>query len=173
MRKGVILGICFSMVLLVVSNDAQAKRGKDDAKENKAIKTDVSSQAPASTRGQQTKPKQIKLDRNHDGKVDRIEIYAAKGIIVESQTDTNGDTKIDEWVFYKKAKPVRAKKDINGDGIADTTSEYDTKGIIVKSETDANGDTKIDEWVYYENGKPVRAEKDTNGDGKPDTWVEY
>ena len=164
MKKIFLLGVCLCMILLnTFSSDAEARR-----RDSQNAEVDESAKSVT-----QTKPKQIQLDRNYDGEVDRIETYTAEGVIIESQTDVNGDTKIDEWVYYENGKPVRVKKDINGDGTADTTSEYDTKGIIVKSETDANGDTKIDEWVYYENGKPVRAEKDTNGDGKSDTWVEY
>jgi hypothetical protein len=121
----------------------------------------------------QVKPKEIKVDRNYDGVVDRIEIYDDKGAIIRVESDTNADGKIDEWVYYEGGAPVKGEKDLNGDGNPDTTLIYDVKGIIIRSEADANGDGKIDEWVYYEAGKPVKAEKDANKDGKPDTWITY
>ena len=119
------------------------------------------------------KPKEIKIDRNYDGLADRTEVYDEKGIIIKSETDTNNDGKMDEWVFYEKGNPVKAEKDTNGDGKANTFLTYDKKGVMVKSEIDTNGDGKTNEWVYYEKGIPVKAEKDTNGDGKPDNWIVY
>lgn len=119
------------------------------------------------------KPKEIKMDRNYDGKVDRIEAYDEKGIIIRSETDTNNNGKMDEWVFYEKGLPVKAEKDTNGDGKANTFLTYDKKGIMTKSETDTDNDGKINEWVHYKKGIPVKAEKDTNGDGKPDNWIVY
>ncbi|MEI8176358.1 MAG: hypothetical protein WCG78_05780 [Candidatus Omnitrophota bacterium] len=131
-------------------------------------------QKPAGTiASQQFKPREVKMDRNHDGKVDHIEIYDEKGVIVKVENDTKGDGKINEWVTYENGIPVKGEKDINGSGKPNMTLFYDAKGQVTKSEADINGDGKVDEWVYYENGKPVRAEKDSKGDGKPDTWVTY
>ena len=117
-------------------------------------------------------PKEIKLDRNHDGVIDRIEVYNEKGIIIRVEADTTNNGKMDEWVTYKKGKPVKAEKDTNRDGKANMFLTYE-KGIVVKSKADTNGDGKINEWVTYKNGKPVKAEKDTSGDGKIDTWIDY
>ncbi len=133
----------------------------------------ASPKTQTTAKASQVKPKEIKMDRNYDGVVDRIEIYDLKGVITRVESDTNGDGKIDEWVYYEEGIPVKGEKDINGDGKPDTTLYYDPKGIIIRAESDTNGDGKIDEWVYYEANKPVKAEKDTNKDGKPDTWVVY
>jgi len=122
---------------------------------------------------EQFRPKQVKMDTNHDGIVDRIESYDDKGVIVSLEIDTTGDGKIDERVFYKNGRPKRAEKDTNGDGIKNAFLTYDNNGKLSKIETDINGDGKIDERVYYKDGKPVKAEKDTNGDGKPDKWMSY
>jgi len=119
------------------------------------------------------KPKEIKMDRNYDGLVDRVEAYDEKGIIIRSETDTNNNGKMDEWVFYEKGIPVKAEKDTNGDGKANTFLTYDRKGVMIKSETDTDNDGKINEWVHYKKGVPVKAEKDTNKDGKPDNWIVY
>ena len=70
------------------------------------------------------KPKEIKMDRNYDGLVDRVEAYDEKGIIIRSETDTNGDGKINEWVHYKKGIPVKAEKDTNKDGKPDNWIVY-------------------------------------------------
>jgi antitoxin component YwqK of YwqJK toxin-antitoxin module len=138
-----------------------------------ALAEQQASQKAGSAKVSQVKPKEIKVDRNYDGLVDRLEIYDAQGVITRAESDINGDGKIDEWVYYEEGAPVKGEKDINGDGEPDTTLAYDLKGIIIRGESDTNGDGKIDEWVYYEAGKPVKAEKDTNKDGKPDTWLTY
>ena len=121
----------------------------------------------------QPRPKEIRMDRNYDGVIDRVEVYDEKGIIIRVEADTTGDGKMNEWIYYKKGNPTKAEKDVNGDGKVDTFLTYDDKGMIIKSETDTNRDGKINEWVSYKNGKPIKAEKDTKGDGKPDTWITY
>ena len=50
---------------------------------------------------EQFRPKQVKIDTNHDGTVDRIESYDDKGVIVSLKIDTTGDGKMDEKIFYK------------------------------------------------------------------------
>jgi len=122
---------------------------------------------------QQVKPKEIKIDRNYDGIIDRTEFYDAKGAVVKVESDINADGKVDEWVYYENGAAIKGEKDINNDGKPDTTLIYDSKGVVIRTEADANGDGKIDEWVHYEAGKPVKAEKDVNKDGKPDTWLTY
>ena len=121
----------------------------------------------------QFKPRQVQSDRNHDGAIDRIEVYDSSGTIIRVEADSTGDGKMNEWVYYSKGKATKGEKDINGDGKADTILTYDRKGKIIKAETDSTGDSKTNEWVYYKDGKPTKAEKDTNGDGKPDTWIKY
>ncbi len=103
----------------------------------------------------QLKAKEIKIDRNYDGVVDRVEVYNKKGVIIRVEADTNGDGKMDEWVFYKDGKATKGEKDANRDGKPDTFLTYDTKGAIVKLEVDSDGDGKIDVLVSYKNGKPI------------------
>jgi len=122
---------------------------------------------------QQIKPREIKMDTNFNGVVNRVEVYDKNKVIIRVEADTSADGKMNEWVYYKNGNPDRAEKDTNGDGKPDTFLTYDDKGKTIKSETDTNGDGKIDEWVYYEKGNITKAEKDTNGDGKPDTWLAY
>ena len=122
---------------------------------------------------QRLRPKEIKMDRNGDGVIDRVEAYDSKGVITRVEADTTGDGKMNEWVYYKKGNATKGERDVNADGKPDTFLTYNEKGTIIKSEADTNGDGKIDEWVRYKDGNPTEAEKDTNGDGKPDTWIDY
>ncbi|MFC1666880.1 hypothetical protein ACFL0P_03315 [Candidatus Omnitrophota bacterium] len=122
---------------------------------------------------EQFKPREIKVDKNYDGVVDKVEVYNEEGIIVRLEVDRTGDGKMNEKVYYKNGDPARAERDIDGDGKTDVFLTYDEEGMILESETDTNGDGKVDEKVFYKNGSPAKAEKDTDGDGEPDTWLTY
>jgi hypothetical protein len=50
--------------------------------------------------------------------------YDVKGVVIRTETDVNGDSKIDEWVFYANGVPVKAEKDTNNDGKVDTWLNY-------------------------------------------------
>lgn len=131
----------------------------------------VSAQQPQAE--QKPKPREISLDTNHDGKVDRLEVYDEKGVITRVEASTNNDGKMNEKVFFENGVRVRAERDADGNGQTDTIVTYDANGKITKIEADTAGKGKMNEWVYYENGAPAKAEKDTNDDGKPDTWIKY
>ncbi len=118
-------------------------------------------------------PREIKIDSNYDGKVDRTEIYDAEGNVIRVEVDSNADGKIDEWLDFDGGVRTSGKRDLDGDGKADVFLIYDKEGNLTRLESDTSGDGKIDEWVFYEDGAPRKAEKDTNGDGKADTWIEY
>jgi len=81
-------------------------------------------QKPAALKTTQVKPREIKIDRNYDGVIDRVEVYNSNGSIIRVEADSNADGKIDEWVYYEANKPVRAEKDTNKDGKPDTWLNY-------------------------------------------------
>lgn len=70
------------------------------------------------------KPRKVQVDSNHDGKIDRIEVYDRSGQILRVEADTTGDGKTDEWIFYEKGDPVKSEKDTNADGKPDVWMEY-------------------------------------------------
>ncbi len=117
--------------------------------------------------------RKVARDLNYDGRVDRVEYYDAKGMLAKTETDTNNNNKLDEWVFYDNGIIARAQKDSNGDGKADRLHSYSPNGVLKKTELDTDNDGEIDEWVYYSNGKPRRVDKDTTGDGIPDASVAF
>ena len=47
-----------------------------------------------------TKPKQVLVDRNGDGKIDGVDIYDDSGKVVKRGYDTNGDNFVDRWERY-------------------------------------------------------------------------
>lgn len=47
-----------------------------------------------------TKPKQVLVDRNGDGKIDGVDIYDDSGKVVKRGYDTKGDGFVDRWETY-------------------------------------------------------------------------
>ncbi len=155
MNKAVVLSLCVLAVGFIGISSALAQEEAREAE------------------GQQFRAREIRMDRNFDGVVDRVEIYDEKGVIIRLEVDTNGDGKMNEWIFYKDGNPTKGERDANGDGKVDTWLRYNKEGMIIKSEADTDGNGKIDEWVIFKDGRPTQAERDTNGDGKADTWIIY
>ena len=169
--------LCLSLFVLCffsnVSFSAE-KRKTPKKKEVKAKATSISAEKqPSDEKKQPLIAREIKLDRNYDGKIDRLEVYDKTGTIVRVEADTTGNGKMNEWIHFKGGIRSKAERDVNGDGKADTFLTYGKKGVIAKLEADTNGDGKVNEWVFYKDGNPIRAERDTNGDGKADTWIQY
>jgi len=47
-----------------------------------------------------TKPKQVLVDSNGDGKIDGVDIYDENGKVVKRGYDDNGDMKVERWETY-------------------------------------------------------------------------
>ncbi|HKC52852.1 MAG TPA: hypothetical protein VKF60_18830 [Myxococcota bacterium] len=112
------------------------------------------------------------LDDDFDGRVDRIRHYDAKGRLVSSDEDLNGDGVMETTSLYEDGKLARRRTDSNGDGQADTWSFYNGDELL-RTEIDRNGDGFRDEITIYEHGKIAREEEDRNGDGRPDVVSSY
>ncbi len=91
------------------------------------------------------------------------------------EIDSNGDHRIDTWVFYGEAgRLTRLEKDQNGDGRADWRDDYAFDPALkherlVRSQTDLDNDDFFETTVYHDHpGNAARIERDRNGDGKID-----
>ena len=47
-----------------------------------------------------TKQKNVMVDRDHDNKIDGVDIYDESGKVVKRGYDSNGDMKVDNWQTY-------------------------------------------------------------------------
>ena len=86
----------------------------------------------------------------------------------ERQTDTNGDCRPDQWVYYEQGVPQRAEQDMDYDGTKDAWVRYGPDRLPAYQEIDTTGDGKVDQWIDLEAGQPVRRRDDRNADGVPD-----
>ncbi|MEJ5273674.1 MAG: hypothetical protein WH035_06045 [Spirochaetota bacterium] len=88
--------------------------------------------------------------------------------------DTNGDGKIDRWIWLYNGFEQRVMMDLNFDGTPDAEYRYiiTNDGSIPQfQQFDTNFDGKYDDFYYFENGKLVRQEIDSNFDGKIDIII--
>ena len=83
------------------------------------------------------------LDLDFDGKVDRVDTFI-DGIVRKSEYDFQFDSKCDITKFYdEKGVLLNLESDLNGDGVADYW-EYYNNGVIERVEKGTNGDGKAD-----------------------------
>ena len=108
----VLLLVCFIKLSLAAWGEEEVRK----------VPRKISREAPME--GERIMPKKAEIDTNADGKVDRIENYGDDGVIASIESDTDGDGKFDEWLYYKNGKLVKAAKDTNGDGKEDTWLTY-------------------------------------------------
>ena len=91
----------------------------------------------------------IEIDRNEDGKIDRLEYYGSAQQLEKIGFSTQNDGKEDGWVFSG------------------------TDGVTGRIELSTRRDGKVNRIEFYENSLVARAEEDTDGDGRTDKWETY
>ena len=113
------------------------------------------------------------VDSNNDGNPDQWYV-AQNGQITEMRVDRNHDGKVDYLVRYNAADgPDYEEYDYNYDGVMDDFL-YHLGGVLVREEVDSNFDGRIDLWVYLHKGIYIeRYERDADNDGKKDKVVDY
>ncbi|MFN3412030.1 MAG: hypothetical protein ACK4YF_07725 [Exilispira sp.] len=100
-----------------------------------------------------------------------VQIFAQ---VVYKEYDTNGDGKIDRWIWLYNGFEQKVILDINFDGLPDAEYRYiitDNASIPLFQQFDTNFDGKYDDFYFFENGKLVRQEIDSNFDGKVDIII--
>jgi hypothetical protein len=75
-----------------------------------------------------------------ENRIDRREFYE-KGVMVRSETDTNGDGRTDQWETFEAGALKTVATDTNADGRADRRLTYGAGGavVLIESEPDASG----------------------------------
>jgi antitoxin component YwqK of YwqJK toxin-antitoxin module len=138
----------------------------------------------------------IRRDLDHDGRVDQVAHYDAKGKLRLLEVDSNGNGIMDRFQHYEGAEMTRVEGDLDDDGHIDITDYYD-KGRRRRQERlgpdgqvrqraifddadrplsvsqDTTTDGRLDTEWQYERGKIVAARRDTDGDGRADIWNAY
>jgi antitoxin component YwqK of YwqJK toxin-antitoxin module len=138
----------------------------------------------------------VRRDFDHDGRVDQVAHYDAKGKLRLLEVDSNGNGIMDRFQHYDGAEMTRVEGDLDDDGHIDIADYYD-KGRRSRQERlgpdgqvrqraifdeadhplsvaqDTTTDGHLDTEWQYERGKIVSARRDTDGDGRADLWNAY
>lgn len=117
-----------------------------------------------------TRVVRVEIDRNRDGRPDRLEFYAAgagapggsvieraeetdfstgrvirretydTGAISRVEEDTDADGRVDKWEFYERGVLSRVELDLTGQGTANQRLIYGRGGTVERVESDPDGD---------------------------------
>lgn len=121
------------------------------------------------------KLKTMTRDSNGDGRIDEW-VFMDGVTAIRGEFDKDFDGKLDRWEYYKDGKInalVKVGTSVRKNGKEDAWAYSDANGQIVRIEISSKQDGKITRREYYENGNLVRAEDDTKGTGRPDKWETY
>jgi hypothetical protein len=96
--------------------------------------------------------------------------YEAPGRIAQVWEKLDGTGQPRTRMLYESGTLARGEFDTNGDGKVDQWLFYDAKGHLIRAEYDQNGDGRPEQWEHFAAGgqEPFKVERDTNGDGTPD-----
>jgi hypothetical protein len=138
----------------------------------------------------------VRRDLDHDGRVDQVAHYDARGKLRLLEVDSNGNGVMDRFQHYEGAEMKRVEGDLDDDGRIDIKDYYD-KGRRQRQERlspdgqvrqraifdeadnplsvsqDTTTDGHLDTEWQYERGEIVTALRDTDGDGRTDIWNAY
>ena len=116
--------------------------------------------APHDARAQQSKQKVV------------LE-YDDQERLARRKTDSNGDGVFDETVYYKNDVADHSESDTNYDSRIDQWVTFDVNGKPIAQERDTNFDGKRDQWIQLENDQPKVQRDDKDGDGEPESVVYF
>jgi antitoxin component YwqK of YwqJK toxin-antitoxin module len=151
---------------------------------------------PVSAGPQKAAGRIVRKDLDHDGRVDQVAHYDARGKLQLLEVDSNGNGVLDRFQHYEGAEMTRVEGDLDDDGKIDVKDYYEKgrrrrqerlgpngqvrqralfdeadKPLSVAQDTTTDG--RLDTEWQYKRGEIVTARRDTDGDGQTDIWNAY
>lgn len=112
-------------------------------------------------------------DSNGDGKIDSW-VWMDGGHVVRAEADSNGDGQVDRWEYYDAANRLtKVGMSRAANGVEDAWAYEAADGSIARLEIAGSGDGRVTRVEHYDHGRLVSAESDEDGDGRPEKWEEY
>jgi hypothetical protein len=117
--------------------------------------------------------RRAEIDTNHDGEVDRWEVYNPQNRLARVGQSRRTHGQADLWEVLDSHGSVRARElDENGDGQIDRIERFDASGLVAV-ELDTGNDGRMDRWQRWEGTRLVSEDLDIDGDGQPDRRLVY
>jgi hypothetical protein len=115
----------------------------------------------------------VAFDANHNGRNDAAGLMDGTRIKqIELDADENG--KVERWDIYgPNWKLERVGLSHRNDGVMDAQAFYSSAGKLERLELATARDGRFNRTEFYEAGLLVRSAEDTDGDGRPDKWDTY
>jgi hypothetical protein len=119
------------------------------------------------------KLERLVFDSNDDGRNDAAGVLDGARV-KQIELDSNGNGTIDRWDFYDAAgKITRVGLARADDGVMDAVAVYGTDHRLQRLEVSTRRDGRFDRVEFYEAEQLTRAEEDTDADGLVDKWESY
>jgi hypothetical protein len=117
--------------------------------------------------------RRAEIDSDHDGAVDRWEVYDAQNRLSRVGQSRRTHGQADLWEILDRGGAVRARElDEDGNGRIDRAERFDASGLVAV-ELDTGTDGRVDRWQRWEAGRLVSEDLDIDGDGQPDRRLLY
>lgn len=117
-------------------------------------------------------PREIRLDRNFDGKVDEVKELDNHGRVVSAREDNDFDGRMETTISYHNGEPALMRVDSDGDNRVDTEIHFRDGLPHQIVWYDPEGRPHKRAWLK-DGYRLQRAEIDHNSDGIPETEVHY
>jgi hypothetical protein len=129
---------------------------------------------PAASYDPQTgRLERLVFDSNDDGRNDAAGVLDGTRV-KQIELDSNGNGTVDRWDFYDAGgKIVKVGLSRADDGVMDAVAVYASDQRLQQLEVSTRRDGRFDRIEFYEAGQLTRAEEDTDADGLVDKWESY
>jgi len=129
---------------------------------------------PAASYDPQTgRLERLVFDSNDDGRNDAAGVLDGARV-KQIELDSNGNGTVDRWDFYDAdGKIVKVGLSRADDGVMDAVAVYAGDQRLQQLDVSTRRDGRFDRVEFYEAGQLTRAEEDTDADGLVDKWESY
>jgi hypothetical protein len=129
---------------------------------------------PAASYDPQTgRLERLVFDSNDDGRNDAAGVLDGARVR-QIELDSNGNGQLDRWDFYgADGKITQVGLSRADDGVMDAVAVYDGEQRLQQLNVSTRRDGRFDRVEFYEAGQLSRAEEDTDADGRVDKWESY
>jgi len=118
-------------------------------------------------------PRQIEIDSNLDGMVERWESYDVQRRLVKVASSRRSPGRPDLWEYFNSSGRVQKREvDENGDDRPDRIELF-AEGQLVRVEIDGDAEGRMDRWQEWRSGRLWAEALDTDGDGEPDRRIRF
>lgn len=110
-------------------------------------------------------------DGNGDKTADVVTLFYPDGKPRQVEIDTDHDGIVDRWQYFSLSRTLEKEGTARRKpGTPDVWEYRDTSGLLIRRDLDEDADETVDRIEYLEAGQPVLVVLDSDRDGRSDRW---